>query len=279
MKVSIVIPVYNEEKQLKACLDAIAVQSVRPFEVIVVDNNSTDTSRRIAASYKFVRLVTETQQGVVHARNRGFNAARGEVIGRIDADTHLPRNWVATVVRLFGDSELAAVSGSVYYHDLFVRSKFSRTLELFFRQWLANRLGDEVFLSGHNMALRRSAWLSVRSGVCSVGGIHEDYDLAIHLQQAGLRVAFEKGLVAGISIRRFTANYWVIWPYMQQSVRTYAMHGRRSQRYMYPIFVVVMASLWLFWLNHRLYLLTEERQAWRSLFASEKRVNPATFVD
>jgi len=279
MTISIVIPVYNEASQLRACLDAIAAQTVRPLEVIVVDNNSTDTTSQVAARYAFVRLLREKKQGVVHARNCGFNAAQGDIIGRIDADTHLSPEWVANVLRLFHDPALAAVCGSVYYHDLFLGGKTSRALELFFRQWLANRLGDEVFLSGHNMALRRSAWLSIRPDVCNVGGIHEDYDLAIHLQQANLQVRFERRIIAGISIRRFTANYRAIWPYMQQSVRTYAVHGRWRQRYMYPVFMVVLASLWFFWLNHRLYLLKKGQLAWSNLFASENRVNPATFVD
>src|SRR5687767_1835934 len=95
LRVSLVIPAYNEESHLRACLDAVAAQTVRPFEVIVVDNNSTDTTVAIARSYSFVAVMHESQQGIVYARNAGFNAARGDIIARIDADTHLSPNWIA----------------------------------------------------------------------------------------------------------------------------------------------------------------------------------------
>src|SRR5438309_1400799 len=101
MKVSIVIPVYNEGPALGACLDAIARQTSRPFEVIVVDNNSSDDTVPIARHYGFVRLIHEKRQGVVHARTAGFNAARGDIIARIDGDTILPENWVASCKEVF----------------------------------------------------------------------------------------------------------------------------------------------------------------------------------
>ena len=96
-RVSIVIPAYNEERYLPACLDAIAAQTIKPFEVIVVDNNSSDSTAKIAAQYPFVRVVNEPRRGIGFARNAGFNAAAGDIIGRIDADTHVPASWVAKV--------------------------------------------------------------------------------------------------------------------------------------------------------------------------------------
>jgi len=55
--ISIIIPAYNEERYLGRCLDAIAAQSVRPYEVIVVDNNSSDDTAKVAQRYPFVTLL------------------------------------------------------------------------------------------------------------------------------------------------------------------------------------------------------------------------------
>src|SRR5688572_27451257 len=90
--VSIVIPAYNEEGQLALCLEAIARQTVKPVEVIVVDNNSTDGTVEVAGRYPFVTVLHEWRQGVVHARDCGFDAAKGDIIGRIDAETVMPHN-------------------------------------------------------------------------------------------------------------------------------------------------------------------------------------------
>src|SRR5487761_1699776 len=97
MKISIVIPVYNEADNLSACLDAISNLEVMPYEVIVVDNNSTDNTVAIANLYDFVTVAHESRQGVVHARTKGFNLAKGDIIARIDADSVLPYDWTINV--------------------------------------------------------------------------------------------------------------------------------------------------------------------------------------
>src|SRR5476651_1469584 len=81
LTLSIVIPVYNEQGYLKACLDSIAAQADLPDEVIVVDNNSTDDTAKIAKSYKFVRLLREPRHHQSFAQATGFDAARSDIIG------------------------------------------------------------------------------------------------------------------------------------------------------------------------------------------------------
>jgi len=270
LRVSVVIPVYNEAAHLDACLQAIAAQTVSPHEVIVVDNNSDDDSAAIARSYDFVTLIHEPRQGVVHARNRGFNAATGDIIGRIDADTLLVEDWIATLQRLFSDNSLGAVSGAVTYHDLPWRL-FLGQLDLTFRQWIANGMGREVFLFGSNMALRRSAWRKVRRHVCNTGGMHEDFDLAIHLHETGARVAFDRRLRAAVSLRRFNTAMNDYWEYVWLSPKTYSLHDKRSHFRMYPVVALVVANYWLIQLLYRGYNFAQSTTA--------LRVNPATFVD
>src|SRR5579885_2998873 len=111
LTLSIVIPVYNEEHHIKACLDAIATQTVKPDEVIVVDNNCTDNTVKIAKTYSFVKVVPEPVQGRTAARNCGFNTATCDIIGRIDADSILLPNWVERVLVDFSDPTVSGVTG------------------------------------------------------------------------------------------------------------------------------------------------------------------------
>jgi cellulose synthase/poly-beta-1,6-N-acetylglucosamine synthase-like glycosyltransferase len=204
--ISIVIPVYNEAEHLEACLEAIACLRPFPLEVIVVDNNSTDESAELASRFSFVTLLHESRQGVVHARNQGFNAACGDIIGRIDADTVLPPDWVNQVRQILADDNVSAVSGSAHYYD-FGLSKIADTVDSYCRLRLANSLKDNNYLWGANMAIRRSAWLKVSSQLCNKALIHEDFDLAIHLQKLGLTVKYDQNLTANVSSRRIDSSF------------------------------------------------------------------------
>lgn len=247
LRISIVIPVYNEEERLASCLRSIANQRVKPYEVIVVDNNSADASRRIASRFPFVRLLNEPLQGVVHARNRGFQAARGEIIGRIDADTILPTDWTKRVTAIFGDPAIAAASGAPHYYD-FAVSGIADRIDHILRARLSVKLAGDNFLWGSNMAVRRSAWRRVTSRLCSQNGIHEDFDLAIHLQEMGFKVTYEPTLIAHVSSRRIDTGFLAYASYSLVSPRTYAYHRLNSRRHMYP----VIAATWICYLPGRL---------------------------
>ena len=84
--VSVIIPVYNGGRHLRAALESVFAQSYRPFEVIVVDDGSTDDSSAIAQSFPDVRYIHQQNQGVAAARNNGIEAARGEFFAFLDQD-------------------------------------------------------------------------------------------------------------------------------------------------------------------------------------------------
>jgi glycosyltransferase involved in cell wall biosynthesis len=280
LKVSIIIPVYNEGDHLAACLSAIAEQTVAPHEVIVIDNNSTDNSRHVAARFPFVTLITEKKQGVVHARDAGFNLASGDIIGRIDADTMIEPGWIATVQKLFEGSALDAVSGAVSYHDL-PWKRFLASLDLGFRQWIANGMGDQAFLYGSNMAVRRRSWNQVRSDVCRTGGLHEDFDLAIHLASHKQTVRFDRRLRAAVSLRRFNVSLSNYWQYVWLSPKTYSLHGRHNQRRMYPVVTLVVSCYFIIQLLYRSYDPETDTISFSNFFLqrSPLRVDPTAFVD
>lgn len=89
-KVSVIIPVYNAEKFLRQCLDSVVKQTLREFEVICVDDGSTDHSLKILNDYRAlddrVRVFTQTNQGAAVARNLGIEKANGEYLLFLDSD-------------------------------------------------------------------------------------------------------------------------------------------------------------------------------------------------
>jgi glycosyltransferase involved in cell wall biosynthesis len=89
MRISVIIPAYNAASTLAECLESVVRQSVRPFEVILVDDGSTDNTRRVAAKFEAkltLRIVSQANSGLGKARNAGMAAATGDAYAFLDAD-------------------------------------------------------------------------------------------------------------------------------------------------------------------------------------------------
>jgi glycosyltransferase involved in cell wall biosynthesis len=84
--VSVIIPVYNGERYLRAALESVFAQTYRPFEVIVVDDGSKDNSGIVAQSFPDAHYIHQPNQGVAAARNHGIEVARGEFLAFLDQD-------------------------------------------------------------------------------------------------------------------------------------------------------------------------------------------------
>jgi glycosyltransferase involved in cell wall biosynthesis len=229
LRVSIVIPAYNEEGHLRPCLEAIQAQTVQPFEVIVVNNNSNDSTAAMARSFPFVRVIDEPQQGRVFARNAGFDAARGDVIGRIDADIRLPRNWVEHVQTFYEQpgNDQKAWTGSGYFPNIQFPRLVSFCYALLAFQFNKLLLGH-CTLWGSNMAITRNQWRRIGSGACKRNDIHEDLDLAIHLADAGYHINYDKSIKTNAELRRVQAERHELWEYLLWWPRTLRIHARKG---------------------------------------------------
>lgn len=225
VKVSVVIPAYNEARYLAICLEALLRQTVKPFEIIVVDNNSTDQTALIAHRYAGVTVLREPHQGTAAARTRGFDAARGDVIARLDADARPSQTWVAHLTSAFENSDCAAATGPVEDLPLGVAGRWVR--ELFAHRY-NQRLAGHTMLFGANMALRRSAWRAIREHVCLQADIHEDLDLAIHLSRAGYQIRYDRQLVMKTASRRYSQSPQRFFDYLMLWPRTFARHNLRG---------------------------------------------------
>jgi len=111
-RISVVIPCYNTGRYLREAIETVLAQTVAPHEIVVVDDGSTDESPRIAAAIPGVRLLTQANQGVSEARNRGLRETRGEYVVFHDADDRLlPRALEIGLEQLEARPECAFVYG------------------------------------------------------------------------------------------------------------------------------------------------------------------------
>src|SRR3954468_7907238 len=118
MRISLVIPAFNEEAYLGGCLDSVIESGGRFHEIIVIDNASTDGTAGVAAARPGVRVVHEPQKGLLAARQRGFLEATGDAVAYVDADTRMPKGWCEHADRIFtARPEVVGLSGPARYWD------------------------------------------------------------------------------------------------------------------------------------------------------------------
>src|ERR1017187_2428998 len=193
MRLSFVVPAYNEEAYLPACLDSILAQTGElgdAVEIIVVNNASTDRTREVALGYPGVRVVDESRKGLTFARQAGFAASSGELIANVDSDSRLTPGWVEKVLKNFaGDAKMVALSGPFIYYDLSPQQLVS--VRIFYaaaylvyalNRWVL-RAGSMV--QGGNFVLRRDALEKIGGFDTTISFYGEDTDIARRMHQVG----------------------------------------------------------------------------------------------
>jgi cellulose synthase/poly-beta-1,6-N-acetylglucosamine synthase-like glycosyltransferase len=208
LKVSIVIPAHNEEKNLARTLEAVLALDYPEFEVIVVDNASTDATKDVAARFPVI-LVMEPRKGLLYARERGRQEANGEIIANVDADCLPDEDWLANGIGHFEDPHVAAVSGPYDYFDgkpifravsLFVQKYIFWSMNMFLRLL---RKGGIVI--GGNTLIRAAALEAVGGYDTSILFYGEDTDTAKRVSKRGL-IAYDTEFIMKTSARRFASQ-------------------------------------------------------------------------
>lgn len=204
MRISLIIPAYNEEAYLGGCLDSVLAHARGRFhEIIVVDNASTDRTSAVAASRPGVRVVCEPEKGLLAARHRGYLEATGDYVAYVDADTRMPAGWYDYVERVFAaHPDAVSLSGPGRYWDANLRQRCVLTAIWWVcaptSYWLVGYL-----LYGAHFVVRASALDAIGGFDRSVDFYGEDTQLARRLSRHG-KVLFRMRFFILSSARRFS---------------------------------------------------------------------------
>ena len=198
--VSIVVPAYNEEKNLPACLESLLSQDFTgSYEVLVVDNASRDGTAAVVERYG-VKLITCEMRGVFFARAAGAAAAKGEIIAQADADTIYPRDWLTTIARRFAEhKEAVAVGGPFFYITPPWWAPVERCIRYFFNIIALLFFGRPFVVSGANFAFKKWAFLQI-NGYNPYVYAADQFDLATRLSRMG-RVIYDDRIRVRTSAR------------------------------------------------------------------------------
>lgn len=152
MRVSVVVPSYNEKKLLPGCLESLKNQS-HPCEIVVCDNGSTDGSLDIARKYAD-RVIVEEKRGALFALNTGLRNASGDLLAITGADCAVPPDWIERFVKQFKDPDVIGCYGPV--DPLEDRHSVYFSL-MNYAEKICIRLGLWFVIQGANFIIRKEA--------------------------------------------------------------------------------------------------------------------------
>ncbi len=197
--VSVIVPCYNEEMVLKSSLLSLIDQTYKNYEIIVIDDGSSDKTHLIAKSMEFTdnnkRLIsfTKPNSGKANSLNFGISRAKGALIMTVDADSKLSSNAIELMAEYFDDPEIGAVAGSVYVTN---------------QDTLWSRLQALEYVQGLNLVRNGQAYLKLvniipgpigmfrKSAIEEVDGYQtdtfaEDCDLTLNLINKRYKIDYE----------------------------------------------------------------------------------------
>ena len=113
MKISVVIPVYNEEKHITQCIDALIHNTRRPDEILLADGGSSDRTLMLASKFSEVTILDNPRKTAAAGRNVGIRHAKGDIIAFTDGDCIVEKNWLEEIEKAFIKYELDGLGGKV----------------------------------------------------------------------------------------------------------------------------------------------------------------------
>ena len=161
MDVSIVVPFHNEEKHIEECIQTLLSLDYPKdrYEILMVDNNSTDRSVEIVKSYPEVHLLHEKNQGDFAARNLGVASSRGEIIAFTDSDTAPCPDWLNQAMDAMSNPETVLVVGNLQFSSASVAMNLLRDYEAEKNRFIFSSHDPEIYYGYTcNMIVRRSVF-------------------------------------------------------------------------------------------------------------------------
>lgn len=226
-EVSVIIPVYNGEKTLRKCLNSILGQAYENYEVIVVDNNSSDNTKEIIREFqknnKKIKYIFEPKKSRGAARNSGIRKAKGEIFAMTDSDCTVPENWILEITKPIIHENETAVLG--FEKDL-VNNYWTKNIQKASLEFTRRNLNGKYIshIDTKNFAIKSSVMKELMFDPALRN--LDDLDLYLRLKK-NFRIKFEPAIIVGHNHKssfvkvvkiNFDRAYWAI--------RIYEKHKR-----------------------------------------------------
>jgi poly-beta-1,6 N-acetyl-D-glucosamine synthase len=198
-RISILVPAFNEAKTIKNCIESLHALDYPNFEIIVIDDGSTDKTFEIAKKCDYAKVFSQENQGKPVALNNGISRSSGEIILTVDADTELDKNALKTIAKRFAaNSKLGAVAGNVKVKkeptilNTIQSAEYATGINLIRKG--QSVLGTVMIVPGPVAALKKKAIEKV--GFFSDDTFAEDFDITVKILKEGYKIEYEERSLA-----------------------------------------------------------------------------------
>jgi len=250
--VSIVVPAYNEEKNIEECIKSLLTLDYPNKEIIIVDDYSTDRTADLVSKYPVILVRKSQRGGIAIARNDGIKAAKGEIIASTDADCIADRAWLKNLIRNYDNPTVGGVGGVVLYRSQNLLMKYQAQHDR--EDWWKHGISKAyvTYLWGGNASYRKQVLEKVgvfEPGYGKYG--YEDFELGYRILKAGYKLIGDTAAVVfhprektheksvrGMMINHFRAGYG-----FSKFLNGYDWRDFRMIRLKQLLFIVAMVSL------------------------------------
>lgn len=201
MKLSIIVPAYNEEEHIEKCLKSLSKQKNKNFELIIVDNSSTDNTIKMAKKYSR-NIYIEKRRGYHNVVSKGVLKSSGDLIAVCDADGIYPKDWTQKVYDTFHkNKDIVAFYGTIKLHDV---NKYTRKIyeKIFYNFMVYMKYRGVDVCNGPNFVFKKSAYKKAGGyghKVYDQAGV--DIEFGIRLKKVG-KIIFVPSIFMWGSLRR-----------------------------------------------------------------------------
>lgn len=199
--ISIIMPVFNADPFLDACIASIIQQDYTNWELIAVDDNSTDESYSVLQDWAIkenrIKLFKNAGKGIIKGLQTGYAVCQGAIIHRMDADDIMPTNKLSLLLNSLEENSVATGRVEYFREDQEVGEGFKTYSSWLNSLWLGGNGWDDVY---RECPIASPAWMMFREDFENIGGfnsnrIPEDYDLGFRMYKHGLKVEYVNELV------------------------------------------------------------------------------------
>jgi O-antigen biosynthesis protein len=211
-RVSVVVCSYNAERTMKPCLASLEVLDYPDYEVIVVNDGSTDRTLEIAERFPYCRIISQPNKGLSVARNVGAEAATGEIVAYTDSDCVADPDWLTYLVGKMEEKNLAACGGPNFPppEDNLVPAAVAVSPGGPTHVLISDEVAEHI--AGCNMAFRREVLLEIGGFDPVYRAAGDDVDICWRFQDAGHTIGFSPAAI--------------VWHYRRNTVKAYLNQQR-----------------------------------------------------